>query len=88
MGRRLGVGLATFSVIGLVTLSVMPVNWQSKCAWRYCSRALGPGLLAPPFPVGTPTCGGWSTCVNEYQYARDEYAEVLRRIKRQGCPEP
>lgn len=86
--RRLGIGLALFSALGLVTLSVMPVNWDTKCSWRHCSRALGWGLLESPFPVGTPTCRGWSTCVNEYQYSRSEYQEMLRRIQKQGCPEP
>ena len=86
--RRLGIGLALFSAAGLVVLFTMPVNWHTKCSWRYCGRALGPGLLKSPFPVGTPTCGGWSTCVNEYQYSGPDYDEVLERLTAQGCPEP
>ena len=87
-GRRLGIGLAVFSAVGLVVLFALPVNWHTRCAWRYCGRALGPGLLESPFPVGTPSCGAWSKCVNEYQYARPEYREVLRRMEAQGCPAP
>lgn len=86
--RRLGLGLALFSALGLVALSAMPVNWHSKCAWRYCDRALGPGLLKSPFPVGTPNCGAWSKCANEYQYSSEEYDELLRRVEEQGCPAP
>ena len=86
--RRLGIGLALFSALGLVTLSVMPVNWHSKCAWRYCGRAMGLGLLKSPFPVGTPTCGAWSKCANEYRFSPEEYRELLRRIEKQGCPAP
>ena len=26
-------------------LSLMPVRWDTKCSWRYCGRAMGPGLL-------------------------------------------
>jgi hypothetical protein len=86
--RRLGIGLALFSALGLVAMVAMPVNWNSKCAWRYCGRALGPGLLKSPFPVGTPNCGAWSKCANEYPYASEEYHELLRRIEEQGCPAP
>ena len=86
--RGLGIGLAGFSALGLVVLFAMPVQWGTKCSWRYCGRALGPGLLESPFPVGTPPCSGWSTCVNEYQYSAPEYRRVLRRIEAQGCPEP
>ena len=86
--RRGAMGLALFSAMGLVALFAMPVNWDTKCSWRYCGRALGPGLLKSPFPVGTPPCRGWSTCVNEYRYSPSEYRRVLRRIAAQGCPEP
>ena len=86
--RRGAIGMALLSALGLMVLFVMPVRWDSKCAWRYCGRALGPGLLESPFPVGTPSCRGWSLCVNEYPYSRSDQAEVLRRIREQGCPEP
>src|SRR5262245_54070037 len=36
---------------------ILPPSWNSKCAWRYCGRALGPSLSRSPFPVGTPSCG-------------------------------
>ena len=86
--RRSGMGLAGFSAIGLVLLFAMPVSWESKCAWRYCGRAMGPGLLESPFPVGTPSCGAWHTCANEYPYSPSEYTRMLARIERQGCPGP
>jgi len=69
-------------------LFVMPVNWDTKCAWRYCDRALGVGLFKSPFPVGTPTCTGWNRCVNEYPFSEGEYRKALGQIRRQGCPAP
>jgi hypothetical protein len=86
--RGLVFGLAIFSALGLGVLFAMPAQWNSHCAWRYCGRALGPGLLDSPFPVGPVSCGGWSTCVNEYPYSPGEYDELLRRIEAQGCPAP
>jgi len=86
--RRGAICLAIFSAVGLIALFAMPTNWDTKCSWRYCSRALGPGLLDSPFPVGTPSCRGWSTCVNEYSYSPAQYRRVLRRIEKQGCPAP
>jgi hypothetical protein len=80
--------LSLLSAAGMVVLFVMPVNWDTKCAWRHCDRALGVGLFKSPFPVGTPTCRGWSTCVNEYPLSDAEYRRALRHIRRQGCPEP
>ena len=86
--RRGAVFLALFSAVGLTALFAMPAHWESKCSWRYCHRALGPGLLKSPFPVGTPSCRGWSTCVNEYPYTPSGFQKVLRRIEKQGCPAP
>ena len=86
--RRLGAGLALFSALGICVLCVKPVYWDTHCSWRYCSRAMGPGLLKSPFPVGTPTCSGWFVCANEYPFAPGEYASVLKRIEAQGCPAP
>ena len=88
IARRFAVSLALFSAVGLTVLFAMPVSWDTKCSWRYCSRALGPGLLESPFPVGTPSCRAWSMCVNEYPYSPSQYRDVLGRIKRQGCPAP
>ena len=86
--RRGASGLAVFSAVGLIMLCFMPVNWDTKCAWRYCGRALGVGLLESPFPVGTPSCRGWSMCVNEYPYSDIQYRRALSQIRRQDCPEP
>ena len=80
--------LARLSIVGMVVLFVMPISWETKCAWRYCDRAFGPSLFNSPFPVGTPTCRGWNKCANEYPYTRAEYAVVLQRIRQQGCAEP
>ncbi len=80
--------LAVVSIVGFIHLSLMPVRWDTKCSWRYCGRAMGPGLLKSPFPVGTPTCRGWSVCANEYQYSSSEYSEMLKQIEAQGCPAP
>jgi hypothetical protein len=86
--RRFGVVLALFSALGLVVLLAMPVHWDSKCAWRYCGRAMGPGLLESPFPVGTPSCGAWMKCANEFQYSPKGYRDLLERMEEQGCPAP
>jgi hypothetical protein len=34
--------------------SIFPPSWNTKCAYRYCGRVLGPSLSRSPFPVGTP----------------------------------
>ncbi len=81
-------GLSLLSAVGMVVLFVMPVNWDTKCAWRYCDRALGVGLFKSPFPVGAPTCTGWNRCVNEYPFSEGEYRKALGQIRRQGCPAP
>jgi hypothetical protein len=86
--RPMGVLLALFSVCGLVALFALPVNWETKCSWRYCGRALGPGLLVSPFPVGTPSCRAWHTCANEYPFTPGGYDSALQRMDRQGCAEP
>ena len=86
---RAGAALsAVASFAGFIGLSLMPVRWDTKCSWRYCGRAMGPGLFKSPFPVGTPTCRGWSVCANEYQYSSAEYSEMLKQIEAQGCPAP
>jgi hypothetical protein len=86
--RRCAQGLALFSAVGLVGLTALPPQWGTKCSWRYCGRALGPGLLQSPFPVGEPSCGAWSVCANEYPYSPAEYQKILGRIESQGCPAP
>ena len=86
--RGLVFGLAVFSAPGLGALFAMPAQWDSRCAWRYCARALGPGLFKSPFPVGPVSCRGWSTCVNEFPYSSSQYDALLRRIEAQGCPAP
>ena len=37
-------------------LTVYGANWDTKCSWRYCGRALGMGLFESPFPVGGASC--------------------------------
>jgi len=86
--RWMGVSLALFSLCGIVVLSTSPVNWETKCSWRYCGRAMGPGLLKSPFPVGTPSCSAWWKCANEYPFTPDQYEIALRRMDSQGCPAP
>ena len=86
--RRVANILSTLSALGLIVLFFLPVNWESKCSWRYCDRALGVGLFMSPFPVGTPTCKGWSVCANESPLSNAQYEKVLRSIRQQGCPEP
>ena len=80
--------LALGSLIGAAALLTMPVFWDGKCAWRYCGRALGMGLMTSPYPVGEPSCRGWSVCMNEYPFAPGEREEALERLRTQGCPEP
>ena len=86
--RRFAILLALISVLGLVILFAAPVRWDTKCSWRYCGRAMGPGLLKSPFPVGNPACRGWMKCANEYQYSASDYEKLLRRMEKQGCPAP
>ena len=86
--RVFGLCLAFSSVIGMTFLTIRPVSWDTKCAWRHCARALRPGLFRSPYPVGAPTCRGWSKCANEYPASKSQYDEVLRRLRAQGCPEP
>ena len=86
--RRVGAFLAFFSVCGIVAQFALPVNWETKCSWRYCSRAMGPGLLESPFPTGTPNCSAWHKCANEYPFTPVEYDRALQRMDRQGCDAP
>ena len=86
--RHSAVGLALFAALGIAGLWSMPVRWDTKCSWRYCARAMGPGLFRSPFPVGTPSCRGWSVCANEYPYSPAEYNDALDQIRAQGCPAP
>ena len=85
---RVGVFLAIFSACGICVQFAMPVNWDTKCAWRYCGRAMGPGWWRSPFPVGTPSCSAWWKCANEYPFTSEEYNRALRRMDKQGCPAP
>lgn len=86
--RRSAVMLAGFSLMGLVALFMLPAHWESKCAWRYCGRAMGPSPLTSPFPVGDVSCRAWSMCVNEYPYRSGQMRDVYRRMEEQGCPAP
>ena len=85
---RGGTLLALISLIGVLVLAIRPMNWETKCAWRYCGRALSPGLLESPYPVGAPTCSGWWTCANEYPFTEAEYRRALLRMEKQGCESP
>ncbi len=86
--RWVACALAIFSVVGFVRLSTVPVDWNTKCSWRYCARALGPGLFSAPYGSSEPTCRGWSVCANEYPYSPSEYSNLLKRVRAAGCPEP
>lgn len=86
--RRAGVLLAIFSVCGVCVQWVMPIDWGTKCSWRSCGRAMGPGLLKSPFPVGSPSCSAWMKCANEYPFTPQEYKLALQRMDSQGCPAP
>jgi hypothetical protein len=63
-----------------------PPSWESQCGWRYCERALGPGLLVSPFPVGDPGCPQLRMCADEYPFRDD--APVRRRLAEKGCERP
>ena len=69
-------------------LTLYGANWDTKCSWRYCGRALGVGLTKSPFPVGTPSCRVIHLCANEYNMSSSESAELNRLIEETGCPEP
>ena len=88
VARWTGVLLALFTLCGMMVEFANPVRWDTKCSWSYCGRALGPGLFESPYPVGTPSCRGWSTCVNEYPYSGEQYRRVLGLLREQGCPAP
>ena len=80
--------LACASAIGILVLLILPVHWNGKCAYRYCGRALGMGLMTSPYPVGEPSCRGWSICINEYSFKPGEREDALERLRKQGGPEP
>ena len=80
--------LGLLSAVGLMALFVLPISWDTKCSWRYCGRALGPGLFQSPFPVGTPPCSGWNKCANEYPYSDAQYRTVLHHMRKQDCAAP
>ena len=86
--RKLGVVLAVFSVAGVLLQFALPVNWSTKCSWRYCGRVMGPSLFESPFPVGTPSCSAWHKCANEHQFSGNEYSRLLQRMERQECAAP
>jgi hypothetical protein len=86
--RWLGATLAFFSMCGIILQFAWPVNWETKCSWRYCGRAMGPSFLESPFPVGTPSCSAWHKCANEYPFTPAEYNRALERMKRQDCAAP
>lgn len=81
------VGLGLLGAAGM-TSGFLPPRWDSHCAWRYCGRALGPGLGRSPFPVGTPSCGSLHMCANEYPYSDDEYRRLLDLTRERGCTPP
>jgi hypothetical protein len=86
--RSAGVFLALFFVCGVVLQIAIPVNWDTKCAWRHCGRAMSPGLLKSPFSVGTPSCSAWWKCANEYPFTPTQYDTALQRMDNQGCEAP
>ena len=86
--RVMGRVLALFTMFGIIALFALPLNWDTKCSWRYCGRTMGPGLLVSPFLSSTPSCSAWHTCANEYPFKPGEYRRMLRRMDRQGCAPP
>ena len=80
--------LAFLTVAGVIVHLAIPTLWQSRCAWRYCDRALGPGLFTSPYPVSTPDCSAWHTCANEAPFTRGQNTTLLRRMEKQGCAAP
>jgi len=78
--------LAGFTGVGV--LSFYGANWETKCSFRYCGRALGMGLLKSPFPVGPPSCRMIHLCANEYSMNATERAQLKQLITETGCPPP
>ena len=77
--------------LGLLSSLIMifsAPSWNSKCAFRYCGRIRGIGLLESPFPVGNPGCGALHMCANEYRYSNYERRELYRFISEEGCEPP
>jgi hypothetical protein len=63
-------------------------TWGSKCAWRHCSRVLGPSLDRSPFPVGTPSCDALHMCVNEAPDLGDDQLRLRALTRERGCAPP
>ena len=79
---------AAGTILGAAILTVAPPMWRGKCGFRYCGRALGPGLFRSPFPVGTPPCQTLHMCANEYQFGPGEYRSLTTMMERLGCEPP
>ena len=75
-------------ITGAGALSFYGANWETKCSFRYCGRALGIGLLKSPFPVGSPSCRMIHLCANEYPMNATENAQLKQLVTETGCPEP
>ena len=91
--KKLFKGVAlTGCFLGLLsagTLTLRKPNWNTKCSFRYCGKALsGFSLSQTPYPVGTPNCRGLWLCANEAQMNTAQKAELDRLIEVQGCPIP
>ncbi len=86
--RGIGIALACFSTLGIAAQLMIPVNWNTKCSFRYCSRAMGPGLFDSPFPVGSMSCSAWHKCANEYQFSAQDYSRMLQKMEEQDCAPP
>jgi hypothetical protein len=68
--------------------SALTPSWNSHCAHRYCSRALGPRLDRSPFPVGIPSCHTLHMCIEEASHDEDQKQQWLTLLRNQGCEQP
>jgi uncharacterized membrane protein YeaQ/YmgE (transglycosylase-associated protein family) len=86
------VGLVGLAVLGGVSgatwLATHQTRWDTKCAFRYCYRALKPGLDRSPYPVDPPSCSALHMCANEAVLDDDEQTRLLRKLQQQNCAEP
>jgi len=89
-GRKRVLGRVAWVLVGLgacgaVWLTLRSPEWRSKCSWRYCARALGPGLDRSPFPLGRAPCSALEMCANEYPFSEEQARELDRKMQQLGC---
>ena len=71
--------------VAFLKLLLNPVQLGTKCSWRSCGRALGPGLMVSPFPSAEMSCQELWRCASEYKYTVSERTVLDKMLEQQGC---